>query len=286
MLLKKLHQVTGLLNLSLNLIFKNSEIELKDISANIYLSNRNHKKLTHQRLFFICISIKTFGLIIIDNELMPLRGFEHKYMDRIITTKHSKGMLNIGVLLDNQNQEGVKEFFIELSVVDDEAGLGEIFLNRVFITSDHVKAVQTDTQGFVAMFLIGTGVYIVPRSIYGSNNSPLYIYRDAYNSDSIKFIHIDTDGKNNIIFRLTNSDEKENRVISLYTTEEENESFDCRFSEGGNYEAVIKKQYLNHDRQPAIITTQFNVQITGPKDSKTENNKSLKKLMLFIKKKK
>jgi hypothetical protein len=228
----------------------NTEVELNDIEAIVYKS-------------YLCFSIKGLGLIIVDNNLNVIRIFEHKYIDRVVTTKHSKGVFNIGFSVDNQSNKNVNEFFIELSIFDNIDKLSEIFLNRVFISSNEVKAVQTDTLGYVVTFLIGTDVFIVPRAIYGLNNLLVYAYKNVDISANLGFIYIDNnDEKYNFMFRLTKLGEEENKIVSLYTTVEDNESFTCNFKKEGDYLVKSQKQYLNCSGEQAIRTIKFDVHVS------------------------
>jgi hypothetical protein len=239
---------------------KDSEVELSDIEANFNES-------------YICISIKGYGFIIVDGELRFLHEFKHKYVNQIVTSKHTKGIFNIGVSIDNQSNKDVKEFFAELALVGS-AESSELLLSRVFISSNKVKAVHTDTQGLVVMFLIGTNAYIAPRSIYSTNTLPVYIYRDAYHTAVIGFINIETEsGQNFIMFRISKPDEEENEVITLYTTDEENENFHCNFKSAGKYLAKVTKQYLNYNNEPANQTTTFHINL-GQKEADENKDKA------------
>jgi hypothetical protein len=218
--------------------------------------------------FKICILVKNYGLAFAQfyyDEIKVLNFLEHKYATSLITTKQTQGHFNIGVLADNQKDKNVQEFFFELTTESNADNSQEIFLSRVFISSERVRAVQADVHGLLAMFLMGSNVYIIPRNYHGLKSLPVYVYKNAKDSLGIGFVNIN----NNILFRLTKGDKEEDEVVSFYNKPEDNESFSCSFGEKGYYVVQVARQYLIQADHLGTKNSIFAMTINpseGPKD--------------------
>jgi hypothetical protein len=104
-------------------------VELKDISATITMING-------------CISIKGYGVAFFNHSggFKTLKVFKHEHVIGIVTSSHTINNFNVGILIDNQSDENVKEFFLELSFNAFESLAQEdIKLSRVLISSGKVK---------------------------------------------------------------------------------------------------------------------------------------------------
>jgi hypothetical protein len=208
---------------------EDTEIELKNYEAALFRSD-------------LCVVINGYGLVIFDNKMLNFKVFEHKQVLGLSPAKHNFGPnFLLGVLIDNQSDENIKEFFIELSISSSFAS-SEFKLNRVFISSQKVKTVKTDPQGVVTMLIMDTNTYIVLRSLYsGFSSLPVYVYKNAENSLSIEYINI-TD--NVIIFSL--ADDKGEKVVkTLYIKRGDGESFSCSFKNEGSFFAQITRHFLS-----------------------------------------
>jgi hypothetical protein len=127
--------------------------------------------------FNICVIIKGYGLVyaILNhfNILYATTVIKHKYLTGFVPSMQGKNF-SIGVLVDNQADENVKEFFIELFYSDKE----KVFrLSRVFTSSRKVNTVQSDFRGSVNMFLLGEDIYLIPRNTYQMRTLPIYTFK-------------------------------------------------------------------------------------------------------------
>jgi hypothetical protein len=247
-------------------------VELKDIDANI-------------TMLIGCISIKGYGVVFFDlnnkEVFETLKVFKHEYTIGIVTTGHSIDNFNVGVLIDNQSDENVKEFFVELTYDSlNSFDKGDIMLSRVFISSEKVQSVQADSLGLVTVFLIGTNAYIVPNSIYGLNNLPIYVYKNTGQSMNIGFIHVNTFQDNVIMFKLVEKENEEDEVVAFHNKPEDIDSFKCAFKKQGNYVTEITKQFLHNDYEINLKYTKFSFKINSnidPKDDKGKKDEDKKR---------
>jgi hypothetical protein len=199
---------------------------------------------------YACISIKGFGVVFITfkDGINVISVFKHNHVIGLQPTISLYDTFNVGVLIDNQSDPNVNEFFIELVVnLYDAKEVGIIYLNRVLISSQPVKAVQTDYLNKMLLFAIGTNVYIVPRSIYRINTMPIYIHKSATDAKNIKlgFLHVDDSRQNNVVLFRQTIDEAKQELVSLYRKPKDREEFACQFKKEGDYVITISKRYLS-----------------------------------------
>jgi hypothetical protein len=188
---------------------------------------------------YLCVAIKGYGLVIFDGvEMLNFKVFEHKYILGLAPVKRNPIELDftLGILIDNQSDENVREFLIELSI-NSNFTFSKFKLNRVFISSQKVISVKTDPRGLITMFLTVSNNYIVPRSLFSGFSSLLvYVYKSEENSSSIGFTNI-ADGS--IMFSLAN--DKEEKVITLFHKQGDNEALSCSFEKEGSFFAQITR---------------------------------------------
>jgi hypothetical protein len=239
------------------LLIKGEEIELKNYEATfLYQSN-------------LCVAIKGYGLVIFDD---VFNVFEHEHILGLAPVTYTSDLdFILGVFIDNESDENVKEFFIELSI-NRGADSREFKLNRVFISSQKVKSVKTDTLGHGIVFIMETNTYIVPRSLYsGFASLPVYVYKNAENSTgAIEFVNF---YNNAVMFNLI--DGSEEKVISLNNKFGDNEAFTCSFKNRGSYSAEITRNYLSlvGEKMQEIITFPVNISIDGKDDKGKDKDK-------------
>jgi hypothetical protein len=168
--------------------------------------------------------------------------FQHTHMIGIVP---SDKLFNFGVIIDNQSDESVKEFFIEFHLICS-LQCAKCLLNRVFISSQKVKAIQKDFKGYVIMFLIDTGAYIVPRSFHQFNTMPVYVYKNIQHVSDISFINVVNKDEKLITFSLTKSENSD--LITLSKKFTDIDSFTCNFKEDKSYLLKISREYLKENR--------------------------------------
>jgi hypothetical protein len=241
--------------------FEGKPLELKDIQAVMVEASGS---------YFACILLKNTGLIfiLINEEVNVYTTFRHRYITNIEVSTVSWDALNIAVFINNNNDENVNEFFIELLVdISTPSNLNPIYLNRALISSNEVKATQTDWQGKVTIFHIEKNVYIVPRSLFRVNTMPVYIYKGV-NSEktTFGFLHInDSREDSTIMFRLIS--EGKEQIVTLYRKQEDREQYTCSFNTKGQYLVKVMKGYLSLTLDQ-IIQREFNysLKIKNPGD--------------------
>jgi hypothetical protein len=238
------------------LTINGKEVELKEIDM-IVQYGCAYILIKNQGLVFA-----RFGMY---GEVQVVNFFEHKNVIGLAPTaqKHLFDF-QVGVLVDNQSNEDVKEFFFELSLNYD----GKTFkISRVFISSEKVRHVQTDVGGSVTMFLLGPNTYIVPRTIYGLNILPIYVYKGAKDSQGIGFININMGKTNTILFRLTKGGKESDQVVSFYNKPDDQESFTCVFKEKGDYRIILNKRHVDDvSGQIKRLSTNYPVSVLDPED--------------------
>jgi hypothetical protein len=231
-----------------------------------------------------CISIKGYGLVFFDlsekEDFKTLKTFKHRNTIGIVTTGHSINSFNVGVLIDNQSDENVKEFFLELTFnAINTLDKGDIMLSRILISSEKVESVQTDIQGMATTFLMGSNVYILPRNINGLNSLPIYVYKNASHGKKIGFVGVffnipdkfSSFESKVIMFRLVKHEMEEDEVVAFQNTPENFESFKCNFKKHGSYMAQVTKQTLDLNGNVQLKNTKFSIIIYS--DEKTEEEK-------------
>jgi hypothetical protein len=237
------------------LVIRGEEVALKDINAIVYDIH-------------ICITIKGYGLVVMNKENMAnVQVFEHKYMIGIVP---SSIFLDFGVIIDNQGDESVKEFFIEFKLAGS-IQTPDFELNRVFISSQKVKAIQTDLRDYVIMFLMDTGAYIVPRSFNEFNTLPVYVYKNIEHVLDIGFINVVNKDEKLITFSFTKSENSD--LITLSKKLTDTESFTCNFKEDKSYLLKISREYLNRSNfktNKEIIS--YPVKVTKSQDKKKDDD--------------
>jgi hypothetical protein len=219
---------------------------------------------------FLCVMIKHYGLLLAEldpsDSIKVFKTLKHPYINGILPTKSKQyGVFNIGVLVDNQADEDVKEFYFEVAVnAIVSPKLMKFQLSRVFIASEKVKAVQTNVEGSVTTFLMGSNVYIVPVNIHGLNLLPYYVYTKATDSSNISYVNINTDKVNTIIFKLLKTGEEGDEIITFNNLPADRESFTCQFKKDGNYIASILKHHADIIGEVKPVFTNYSVKIAPP----------------------
>jgi hypothetical protein len=198
---------------------------------------------------YACILIKGYGLALIElsekGEDKTLGFFEHKHIVGLAPSKFSKNTFNIGAFVDNQRDKDVKEFFIEIGFNTQTA---QFYLSRAFISSQRITSVQTDSRGFVTMFLIGTTVYIVPRTVFNLNSLPIYTYTGVNVGDRLRLVSRNyKQDADMMAIIMTNDNEGQDEVITFTRTKNNRESYKCLFPpKEGYYQIKNEKFYLRN----------------------------------------
>jgi hypothetical protein len=226
---------------------------------------------------FFCISVKGYGLIffyIYSNEISIKQTFKHEHIISLVSSKITENIFNVGVIIDNETDANVKEFFFELAInIENPLSPSEFYLNRVFITSQKVKSFQTDYQGLISMFLIGTNVYIIPRSVSQVNTLPIYIYKASDEYESLGFLYVNTKDIKAITFRLKGQS-NDNGIVTLY--KKSVDSFSCRFKKEGRYVVKVSKRcydLLENSLVPKVYMYSVGVGELGNKNRTKMKNK-------------
>jgi hypothetical protein len=218
-------------------------IELNDIDG--YIISKRYVK-------YVFIVKKYYGLLFIkltNNAEEVFYYLEHPYVTSLEKRNNSRSdistKLTIGVNVDNKKDEGNKEFYLEFYVdLEKLVSAKAIFLSRALISSQRIKASQTDYNSRVIMFLTDDAIYITPKNIYLVDMLPIYIYKDVnrYYSSSIGFLTVRAE---DIImfrlFRLENNAEEE--IVTLFRNSQEEQYYKCNFEKQRNYLVTVSNVY-------------------------------------------
>jgi hypothetical protein len=216
---------------------KGVAVELVDMDGDIMIINEN----------FHCIIVKKgFGLLMVDvSSADIIYHLEHPFLTGL--QKHNnynklQGIINVGVFVDNQKNEDVKEFFLEFIIDVKKLHQKTIFLSRVFISSKVIKASQTTYDGTMMAFLTDSRVYLTPMNLDQTGLLPIYFYKTVGDNKTLGFLSVRKN--NSIIFRLANNNKEENFVIlSRKSTNEQ--YYKCIFASLKNY--LVTLSHINDD---------------------------------------
>jgi hypothetical protein len=230
------------------------KVTLKDINVYAYMQYES---------LYAFISVKGVGLIGIDI-LADNRQFmflEHKQIIGIQTHQHhptldNHDVFSLGLLIDNTVDTEVNEFFVELSIsVSSPVNYN---LNRAFISSKIIKAVQTDHDNKITAFLTDDIMYIIPRGHQSLKSFPVYFFDSGLRRSHSDFILYRKGEK--FIFLITDLNNSDKDFYEFYQREEDGPRYECVFQNKGNYDVKFTDPPHFIDDK-AIVRQVFNVDV-------------------------